>query len=98
MSKLIVYDFKCPCCNTVFERMVHSDKHTYVCPECQSPDAKRQISAPRFDIRMGVDPTGNPTMGDKWARMHTQARKVEDKRARDHGPSAWGSDGADVRR
>ena len=92
------FEFQCPCCDLIFDDLVQPHEQTHVCPHCQSPHAKRILSAPRFDIRMGCDPTGNPTMAAKWARQHEQARQVEQKRARDNGPSAWGSEGADVRR
>jgi putative FmdB family regulatory protein len=98
MSKLILFEFQCPCCDLLFDDLVHPDVKTHVCPECQSPHAKRVLSAPHFDIRMGLDPTGNPTMAAKWARQHEQARKVEKQRERDHGPGVWGAEGADIRR
>lgn len=92
------FEFQCPCCDLIFDDLVQPHEMTHACPKCQSPHAKRILSAPRFDIRMGIDAVGNPTMGAKWARQHEQARKVEEKRARDNGPGAWGSNGADVRR
>ena len=98
MSKLISFEFECSACNKIHDALVHSDVRKRTCPNCQAPDAERIVSAPRLGIRMGVDAVGNPSMGRKWARMHEQARKVDTKRARDNGPGAWGSDGADVRR
>ena len=93
---LMVFEFECEC-GEIFDDLVQSSVRECPCPKCQK-NAKRILSAPRFDIRMGVDPTGNPTMGRKWARQHEQSRKIEEKRARDNGPGAWGSNGADVRR
>ena len=93
---LRVFEFQCPCGN-IFDDLVQPDVKTLACPKCKR-DSKRILSAPRFDIRMGVDPVGNPTMGAKWARQHEQTRKIEEKRARDNGPGVWGSNGADVRR
>ena len=98
MSKLICFEFECPCCNKIHEVLVHSDVRKRTCPHCQSPDAERIISAPRLSMRMGLDATGNPSMGAKWARMHERAKHIDEKRARDNGPGAWGADGADVRR
>jgi putative FmdB family regulatory protein len=97
MSKLISFEFECPCCNQIHEALVRPDVRERTCPACQSPNAVRIISAPRISMRMGVDPS-NPSMAAKWARMHEQAKKVDEKRARDNGPGAWGADGADVRR
>lgn len=96
MSKLMLFDFECACGNT-FDDLVRPDEHSAPCPKC-GKDAKRQISAPHFDIRMGCDPYGSPTMGDKWARMHQQAKRIDEKRVRDHGPGEWGSPGADIQR
>lgn len=36
-----------------------------------------KISAPRFSLRMGVDPNGSPTMADKWEKAHAQKLKQE---------------------
>jgi putative FmdB family regulatory protein len=93
----MVFEFQCSSCNHIFDDLVQSTVHACPCPKCQK-QSKRILSAPRFDIRMGVDPTGNPTMGRKWARQHEQTRKIEEKRARDNGPGVWGSNGADIRR
>lgn len=92
-----VYEFQCGACRKIFDDLVQPDQQTHVCPDC-GKSAKRILSAPRFDIRMGIDAVGSPTMGAKWARQHEQARKADEKRSRDNGPGAWGSDGADVRR
>lgn len=97
MSKLTLFDFVCSCGHE-FEDLVQPDIHSTECPTCQRPDAKRQISAPHFDIRMGTDPYGSPTMAAKWARMHQQSKKIDEARVRDHGPGVWGSPGADITR
>jgi len=97
-DKLLLFDWLCECCNKTHEALEYSSKKIRTCPNCQAPDAKRQLSTPRFDIRMGCDPTGNPTMAAKWARQHEQAKRIEEKRARDNGPDADGSAGADIRR
>jgi putative FmdB family regulatory protein len=94
---LMSFEFMCSECKHIFDDLVQSSEKTLPCPVCKST-ANRILSPPRFDIRMGVDAVGNPTMGAKWARQHEQARKVEEKRARDNGPGVWGSNGADVRR
>ena len=54
------------------------------CPECGSP-SNRLISAPRLDPRMGLDPEGNPTMADKWAKVREQRAKIEKKHYKEHG-------------
>jgi putative FmdB family regulatory protein len=96
MSKFMPFDFRCESCGFKFEEWVKPDKHVAPCPEC-SAISIRLASTARFPIAMGVD-TSMPTMADKWAKMHEQGRKADEKRAEDHGPDSWGSDGADVRR
>lgn len=96
MSKYMTFEFYCNSCKTVFDGFVKPDKHEESCPICGTV-SKRVVSAPRLDMRMGVDPAFS-TMADKWDRMHDQGRKVDEKRAEEHGPDSWGADGADVRR
>lgn len=82
--KLILYDFRCKTCDHKFDDMVKSDVFQLPCPECGS-EAKRLISTPRLDPRMGLDPEGNPTMGDKWAKVREQRAKIEKKHYEEHG-------------
>ena len=96
MSKFILFEFKCDSCNKRFDDLVQPDKHDTPCPVCETV-SRRVISSPHFDMRMGVDPDFS-TMASKWDKMHQQGRKVDEKRAEEHGPDAWGADGADVRR
>lgn len=76
MSKLIVFDFRCPSCDKTFERLIKSEVKAVPCPFCEAL-AERAISPPHFDIRMGVDGS-MPTMTDKWERMHRQRAKLEE--------------------
>lgn len=73
MSKLMLFDFQCPHCDLVFEKLVHPDSKVAPCPSC-SLQAARIVSPVRLDWRMGVD-SDMPTMADKWERMHRQAAK-----------------------
>lgn len=84
-------------CNHVYDDMVHSEQYTGVCTKCGG-ESRRLVSTPRLDPRMGLDPDGFPTMGDRWAQRHEQARRIDEAREREHGPDAWGANGADVRR
>lgn len=94
MSKLILFDFECPNGHS-YDDLVQPDVHQAPCPTC-GQEGTRQVSAPRFDPRMGIDATGFPTMGDKWARVRKQRKIVEERRAAEHGPDRWGASGADV--
>ena len=84
MSKLILFDFRCKLCGYRFEDLVKSDTFSLPCPECGG-DGTRLISAPRLDPRMGLDPEGNPTMGDKWAKTREQRARIEKKHYKEHG-------------
>lgn len=74
----ILFDFECFSCSKVFEELIRTDNHDPVaCTWCGSTSTKRMISAPRIDPRLGLDPDGFPTMGDKWARKHKLKPNVE---------------------
>lgn len=82
---LLLNDFACGTCGHTFESLEDSDTRSIPCEKCGS-QADRLVPTPRFALRMGVDPVGNPTMGDKWARVHeqqlAQQRKEEREQAR----------------
>ena len=83
MSKLILYDWRCQSCNTKFEALEKMVTVGRDCPECGGV-AKRLISAPRLDPRMGLDPS-NPTAAAKWERTNKQKTEQDKKFFRDHG-------------
>ena len=83
----ILYDFECPsesCANKFEEFADWSNPVPVNCPLCGEP-SKRLISAPRIDPRLGLDPTGFPTMGDKWAKVRRQRVQIENKQAASRG-------------
>lgn len=85
VSKLLMFDWRCQDCNTVFEGLAKSSETTRDCKACGG-NAKRIISPVRLDWRMGVD-SDMPTMADRWERMHREGRKIEEERyKRDNGP------------
>jgi hypothetical protein len=43
---------------------------------------------------MGLDPEGNPTMADKWAKIRKQRAQIEKKHYKEHGTDM--TPGADV--
>lgn len=98
MSKLIMYEWQCEHCEHQFDELEHSNVFSVECHKC-GKQSKRLISTPRLDWRnMGLDAAGCPTAAARWAKAHEQAKKVDEKRAKDHGPDTWGSSGGDVRR
>lgn len=80
-----MFDFECGRCSKVFEDLVKPDQHTTECPWCGDPSARRLITGTRIDPRLGLDPAF-ATVGDRWARIREQRRRIEEAKARDHGP------------
>lgn len=77
MSKYILFDFKCPDCGLIFEKLVHSFEKTTKCPHCFKEQAERQISAPRLDWRhMGVS-YDFPTSAGKWTKMQWEKNRID---------------------
>lgn len=84
MAKLILFEFRCTSCEHKFDDLVKSDVQQTPCPNC-SGTGERLVSAPRLDPKMGVDAEGNPTMGDKWAKIRRQQAQIEKKHYKEHG-------------
>ena len=84
MAKFILFGFRCTDCSAQFDDMVKPDVHEATCPECGAV-GKRLVSAPRLDPKMGLDPEGNPTMGDRWAKIRKQRAQIEKKHYKEHG-------------
>jgi len=79
---LRMYDYEClnAKCGEVSEELVrYEDADKVICPICGSP-TKRWIGAPMFDPRLGLDAASFPTMGDKWAKIRRQRKKIESAR------------------
>lgn len=84
MSKLLLFDYKCTACGTIFEELVRLNDHTpQTCTNCKGP-AVRTISGTRLDPDMGLT-NDFPTMAAKWAKK-TRARAKTDKVG---GPNLW---------
>jgi putative FmdB family regulatory protein len=82
---LLLSDYECKGCGHEFEELADRDNPNSVkCPLCGQFNPTRLITGTRIDPRLGLDPTGFPTMGDKWARTHRQAAQIERKRNRAH--------------
>ena len=92
MSKLILYDWKCQHGHK-FEQMAKMYVRETDCPHCGA-SAKRLISTPRLDPRMGLDPDF-PGAYDKWAKTRRQRATIEREHYKEHGDDL--SPGADVK-
>lgn len=78
---LRLFDHECRLCGLVFEELVEPEAPKGPpCPKCDAVDAKRLITGTRIDPRLGIDPSGFPTMGDKWAKIRRQRQQIERKR------------------
>lgn len=84
MSKFMFFDFRCSNCGLKFEEMVKPDVRQAPCPDCTSV-GERLVSCPRLDPKMGLDPVGNPTMGDKWAKIRKERAQIEKRHYKEHG-------------
>lgn len=83
----ILFDFECQVCSQVFEEFYNTtapDENPAKCV-CGSTTTKRLIGATRIDPKLGLDPEGFPTMGDKWARIRNQRTRIERQQASAHG-------------
>jgi putative FmdB family regulatory protein len=82
---VILYEWRCndARCNTKFDRMAKMSQTVTTCPECGG-QARRLISSPTLDYRMGVDPDFG-TMGDKWAKRLEDRAKEAHRRKIEHG-------------
>jgi len=83
MAKFMFFDFRCTACDNVTEGFVKPDVHEQPCPECGAV-AKRTISAPHFDPKMGLD-SDFGTFSDKWARTNKQKTKQDKEFYEKHG-------------
>jgi putative FmdB family regulatory protein len=79
-----IFDFKCNDCGSLTEEITSTDIRRIECSVCGSA-ADRIISGQfLIDPRMGLDPCF-PTVGDRWAKVRNQRRKLLDAKHRDHG-------------
>jgi putative FmdB family regulatory protein len=69
-----LYNYECDSCNRRFDAQRKiADRATCNCPSCDDGIGFLKIQPVNFAyLKMGLDPQGNPTAADKWARMHEQ--------------------------
>ena len=86
-----LFDFRCIDCSHVFEDWDTIERQASpTCPECQAPNAVRQISAPRLDYTGMVtdgksSSDGLTTSIDKWAKRRADKVKIEKRNMERHG-------------
>jgi hypothetical protein len=92
MSKLILFDFECKHCGSVFEELVYSNVRKLNC-ECGKV-AKRIISGTHLDYTgMALSGEGMETAIDKFDRGHRERKAIEERTYAEHGDygkSAYG--------
>lgn len=81
MSKLILYDWRCPT-HGRFERLAKSSEQSIECDECGQASV-RLISAPRIALS-GTDPDF-PRAYAKWDKTRKQKETQDKKFYADHG-------------
>lgn len=85
MSKLMLFDFACPKCETTFERLVRSKARFVKCSICRSA-CTRLISPSHIgNMKMGYD-SSFPTASAKWERA--QRHKARYDKGSLHGDRA----------
>ena len=80
---MILFDWECAGCGATFEEFEHDGKKP-LCPVCFTDSATKLIGAPRIDPRLGLDASGFPSMGAKWAKRRAQHQRTEERRHREH--------------
>lgn len=80
---MILYEWRCKDCSHKFDKFAKMDVKTTDCPVC-GKEAKRLISTPRFDPKLGLDPAFG-TMADKWEKTYMSGVRAANKRRDEHG-------------
>lgn len=85
MSKLILFEFRCSDCGTVFTELVQPDVYEASCSDCGNT-AQRIVSAARIDWRPFVHGrTASEPAVDKWDKMRRKKMDIEKRKLEDHG-------------
>lgn len=85
MSKLIIFEFRCSDCNTVFTELVRPDVYAASCPDCEGT-GNRIVSAARIDWQaFAKGPNASEPAVDKWDKMRRKKMEIEQQKLKDHG-------------
>lgn len=92
-----IYEYQCAACGHVFDALQKmSDEPLRDCPECEAPELKKALSAPRFRLKgKGWYETDFKT-GDKKNLHEVGAGKGDKKDAKDDGGKKAGDKKADA--
>jgi putative FmdB family regulatory protein len=83
--KLLLFDFRCTKCGTVFEELAKPVDYWSKCPKCTA-NARREISPVRINhSAMAGSASASPGTIDHFDRVHKQRKAIETKRFADHG-------------
>jgi len=74
-----IFEYKCAVCGIVREILCLREPRTATVPCACGAQAVYKVSAPHFDLRMGINADAFPTLGDRWARAHSDQLKKESK-------------------
>ena len=74
-----IFEYECIKCGERTDQFITSNpRPVYTVCKCGS-QAFYRVSAPRFSLKMGLDPNGSPTMAAKWEKAHREKLKQEAK-------------------
>jgi putative FmdB family regulatory protein len=81
----MLFDFRCPDCNSVFEDLVKPDIRSAQCPECGAT-AARMVSTPRIDrTRIALTNGASPESIAHFDRIHRERAAYENRMKAEHG-------------
>jgi putative FmdB family regulatory protein len=82
-----IYEFLCPACGNRFEELEGAPTELAECPNCGSPEARRQFSAPAPPPRLVLGSGAARRMEDKrgidrgGAKQRFRERRARERRA-----------------
>ncbi len=80
-----IFEFRCKACGHVYDELGKWDDATS-CPECQSDDTKKLVSAPHIPVApLARGDSATPDSIDRWAKMRKQKMAIEQQKKADHG-------------
>lgn len=80
-----IFEFRCEACSHRYDYLGKWDDATS-CPECQSEDTTKLMSAPRIPVSaLARGESATPDSIDRWQKMREQKMAIEQRKLADHG-------------
>lgn len=81
-----IYENRCQTCGYHFDNYGKYEDDAPSCPECQSPDTTRLISAPVIPVSaLARGDSATPDSIDRWEKMRKSKMAIEQRKQDDHG-------------